>query len=125
MKKISKVMMALLLLSGCNAFKSTTQQLAGRYMYKDENYTMKVVLKEPSSKDETSGECEVEDDEVAYEGKYTVDEDTKTVNFKIKYGYFTEGVLKFKYDLSKGQLIYTSKKNMYHGEEKYILTKVK
>lgn len=125
MKRILKLIMALLLISGCNAFKSTTQQLAGKYMYKDEDYTMTVVLKEPSSKDETSGECEVEDDEAAYEGKYTVDEDTQTVKFRIKYGYFTEEVLKFKYDLSKKQLIYTSEKNMYHGDEKYILTKVK
>lgn len=103
MKRILKLFAVLWLIVGCSATQSTTQKLAGEYVYDDgDEYT--IIIESPDGKDNTSGNASYEDDDTTYYGTYKVYEGTETVVVELDDNSLSGITIKFQYDLDSKTL---------------------
>lgn len=118
MKRILKLFAVLWLIVGCSAGQSTTQKLAGEYVYDDgDEYT--IIIESPDGKDNTSGNASYKDDDDAYYGTYKVYEGTETIVIDLDDGSLSGETVKFNYDLDNGTLTaITSSDNGYVFKKK-------
>ena len=122
MKRILKLFAVLWLIVGCSASQSTTQKLAGEYVYDDDGDEYTITIESPDGKDNTSGNASYEYDgnnNRTYYGKYKVYEGTKTVVIDLDDGSLSGETVKFNYDLDNGTLTaITSSDNGYVFKKK-------
>lgn len=105
MKRILKLFAVLWLIVGCSATQSTTQKLAGEYVYTDDDgEESTIVLESPDDKDNTSGNASYKDDDDAYYGTYKVYEGTKMVVVELDDNSLSGITIKFQYDLDSKTL---------------------
>lgn len=104
MKRILKLFAVLWLIVGCSVTQSTTQKLAGEYVYTDDDgEESTIVLESPDGKDNTSGNASYKDDD-AYYGTYKVYEGTEMVVIELDDNSLSGITLKFQYDLDSKTL---------------------
>lgn len=104
MKRILKLFAVLWLIVGCSATQSTTQKLAGEYVYDDDGDEYTIIIESPNGKDNTSGNASYEDDDIAYYGTYKVYEGTEMVVIELDDNSLSGITLKFQYDLDSKTL---------------------
>lgn len=105
MKRILKLFAVLWLIVGCSVTQSTTQKLAGEYVYTDDDgEESTIVLESPDGKDNTSGNASYKDDDDAYYGTYKVYEGTEMVVIELDDNSISGITLKFQYDLDSKTL---------------------
>lgn len=120
MKRILKLFAVLWLIVGCSAGQSTTQKLAGEYVYDDDGDEYTIIIESPDGKDNTSGNASYkDDDDDAYYGTYKVYEGTETIVIDLDDGSLSGETVKFNYDLDNGTLTaITSSDNGYVFKKK-------
>lgn len=105
MKRILKLFAVLWLIVGCSATQSTTQKLAGEYVYDDDGDEYTIIIESPDGKDNTSGNASYkDDDDDAYYGTYKVYEGTEMVVIELDDNSLSGITLKFQYDLDSKTL---------------------
>lgn len=115
MKRILKLFAVLWLIVGCSASQSTTQKLAGEYVYDDDGDEYTITIESPDGKDNTSGNASYEDDKESYYGTYKVYEGTEMVVVELDDNSFSGITLKFQYDLDSKTLTAASQRIFYKG----------
>ena len=115
MKRILKLFAVLWLIVGCSASQSTTQKLAGEYVY-DDGYETTIIIESPDGKDNTSGNasCEFDNDETYY-GTYKVYEGTEMVVVELDDYSLSGMTLQFHYDLDSKTLTADSSRLLTKG----------
>lgn len=104
MKRILKLFAVLWLIVGCSASQSTTQKLAGEYVYDDDGDEYTITIESPDGKDNTSGNASYEDDDHSYYGTYKVYEGKEMVLVKLDNHTIDGATIKAHYDLDSNTL---------------------